>query len=205
MTARPILITKRLFESEKPRQRPGVRRASGAFGRLAAYEKLQRAGALQNALALAFIAVLLIAAKPVQAQWEQLPSLPEPNGGFVCGHEKGKIVVIGGTNWEGGKKNWLGQRHEFDPVQKTWSTVPNVKEPISYAVVMQYEDEMDSDDFEALPKKSPKDPQIWFSLYHQLSEMEYGEKEDDWITLRKGGYDISRELLDAKGKVIDSE
>jgi len=65
--------------------------------------------------------------------------------------------------------------------------------------------EMDSDDFEALPKKSPKDPQIWFSLYHQLSEMEYGEKEDDWITLRKGGYDISRELLDAKGKVIDSE
>jgi hypothetical protein len=35
-----------------PRQRPGVRRASGAFERLAASEKLQRTGALQNAVAL---------------------------------------------------------------------------------------------------------------------------------------------------------
>ena len=64
--------------------------------------------------------------------------------------------------------------------------------------------EMDSDDFEALPLMPPKDPQIWFSLFQQLSEMEYGEREDDWITLRKGGYDTSRELIDSKGKVIDS-
>jgi hypothetical protein len=67
------------------------------------------------------------------------------------------------------------------------------------------ESEMEPDDFDALPIKPPKDPQIWFSLYQQLSEMEYEEKEDDWITLRKGGYDTSRELLDAKGKVIASE
>jgi hypothetical protein len=56
----------------------------------------------------------------------------------------------------------------------------------------------------APPLKPPKDPQIWFSLYQQLSEMEYGEREDDWITLRKGGYETSRELIDSKGKVIDS-
>ena len=100
MTARPILMTKRLFLS------------------------------------------LTLVSSLHATDWEPLPSLPEPNGGFVCGHEKGKIVVIGGTNWEGGKKNWLDQRHEFDPAQKTWSTVPNLKVPISYAVVMQYEDEM---------------------------------------------------------------
>ena len=141
MTARLIPMTKRLFEPRKPRQRPGVRRASGAFGRLAAFEKLQRAGALQNALALMLIAFAMMAARPVHAQWEQLPQLPEPNGGFVCGHEKGKIIVIGGTNWEGGQKNWLDRRHEFDPVQKTWSTDPNVKVSVSYAVVMQKEDD----------------------------------------------------------------
>jgi N-acetylneuraminic acid mutarotase len=74
-----------------------------------------------------------------QGQWEQLPPLPEPNGGFVCGFRDGKIVVIGGTNWTGGKKNWLKKVHEFDTVQKTWHTGPERTEPVAYAVVFQQE------------------------------------------------------------------
>jgi hypothetical protein len=49
MNERLILMTKRLFREPDPRQRPGVRRSSGAFERLTACGKLQRAGALQNA------------------------------------------------------------------------------------------------------------------------------------------------------------
>jgi len=85
------------------------------------------------------VASLMIAARPVQAQWEQLPPLPEPNGGFVCGCRDGKIVVMGGTNWTGGKKNWLKKVHEFDPVQKTWHAGPERTEPVAYAVVFQQE------------------------------------------------------------------
>lgn len=71
------------------------------------------------------------------SQWEQLPPLPEPNGGFVCGCKDGKIVVMGGTNWAGGKKNWLKKVHEFDPVQKTWHAGIERTEPVAYAVVFQ--------------------------------------------------------------------
>ena len=67
------------------------------------------------------------------------------------------------------------------------------------------EGQMDSDDFEALPEKPPKDPLAWFALYEHISGGDYEEQDDDWITVRKGGYDISRELLDAKGKIIASE
>jgi hypothetical protein len=56
-----------------------------------------------------------------------------------------------------------------------------------------------------LPVKPPKDPKAWFALYQLLSETEYGDKEDDWVTVRKGGYDVSRELVDSKGKVLESE
>ena len=65
-------------------------------------------------------------------------------------------------------------------------------------------DRMDTEEFEALPLKPPKDPKVWFQLYQNLPEGDYGEQENDWITVRKGGYDTSHELLDSKGKVIDS-
>jgi N-acetylneuraminic acid mutarotase len=159
MNERLILMTKRLFRDLGSRQRPGVRRSSGAFERLVACGKLQRAGALirfahpagslrlsisaalrfQNALALMMIATVVMASRPAQAQWEPLPPLPEPNGGFVCGIKDGKIVVRGGTNWTGGKKNWLKKVHEFDPVQKTWELAAERSEPEAYAVVFQYD------------------------------------------------------------------
>lgn len=74
-----------------------------------------------------------------QPVWEQLPPLPEPNGGFVCGHQDGKIVLIGGTNWKDGKKHWLSKRHTFDPANKSWNTDPKVDVTVAYAVSMQSE------------------------------------------------------------------
>jgi hypothetical protein len=154
MNERLILMIKRLFRDLGSRQRPGVRRTSGAFERLTACGKLQRAGALircahpagslrlsisaalrfQNALAL-----MMIALSPAHAQWEQLPPLPEPNGGFVCGHQDGKIILVGGTNWREGKKYWLSKRRLFDPTTKTWSIDPMVNVTVAYAVPMQSE------------------------------------------------------------------
>ena len=129
-----ILMTKRLFREPDPRQRPGVRRSSGAFERLTAFGKLQRAGALQNALALMLVASLMIAARPVQAQWEQLPPLPEPNGGFLGGHHGGQIVIVGGTNWEGGKKNWLSGVYTFAPDRRAWTRQHDMPSPMAYGL-----------------------------------------------------------------------
>ncbi|MFN0078087.1 MAG: Kelch repeat-containing protein [Prosthecobacter sp.] len=137
MNERLILMTKRLFRELFSRQRPGVRRSSGAFERFTAFGKLQRAGALQDALALMLIACVMAAVLPMQAQWEALPALPEPNGGFICGVAGGRIVVAGGTNWEGGKKNWLKTVHLFDEERRQWSTRADWEVKRAYGVCFQ--------------------------------------------------------------------
>jgi N-acetylneuraminic acid mutarotase len=78
-------------------------------------------------LSLAFVST-------AHSQWEQLPPLPEPNGGFMCGVADGQIVVAGGTNWEGGKKNWLKAVHAFDPATERWSRKSECISPIAYGL-----------------------------------------------------------------------
>lgn len=81
----------------------------------------------------------LALASAAHAQWEQLPPLPEPNGGFIGGHSNGKVVVLGGTNWEGGKKNWLKVARFYNPVTGTWRSSHNMLNPVAYAAVFQGE------------------------------------------------------------------
>lgn len=72
------------------------------------------------------------------ADWEALPPLPEPNGGALCGSVGGKIVLVGGTHWEGGTKNWLRAIHEFDPMRKIWRKVKDLEAgPVAYGIPMQ--------------------------------------------------------------------
>ena len=72
------------------------------------------------------------------ADWEALPPLPEPNGGCICGSQGSRVVVIGGTNWEGGVKHWLTAIHEFDPAKRQWEKVKNLQEgPYAYGTSLQ--------------------------------------------------------------------
>ena len=65
---------------------------------------------------------------------------------------------------------------------------------------------MDSTEFEELPKRPPKDPAIWLTVYKNLDMAEYSNSEaDDWITVRKGGFAIELQVTDELGKVIASE
>lgn len=69
------------------------------------------------------------------AEWEQLPALPAPNGGFGCGTVGNRIVIVGGTNWEGGTKNWLREIHEFDPDHRRWGKIKSLDDgPVAYAI-----------------------------------------------------------------------
>ncbi len=79
-------------------------------------------------------AALLLTTSPVPAQWEKLPPLPETNGGFSCGADESGILVIGGTNWAGGTKNWLQTISRFDTKSMRWEVVSRLTEPLAYAV-----------------------------------------------------------------------
>lgn len=57
----------------------------------------------------------------------------------MCGHQDGKIVIVGGTNWEGGKKNWLKEVRVFDPRIGKWSVI-NFGYPVAYGVGIQADD-----------------------------------------------------------------
>ncbi|WP_395745719.1 Kelch repeat-containing protein [Prosthecobacter sp.] len=71
------------------------------------------------------------------AQWEPLPPLPEPNGGFMCGVSAGKIAIIGGTNWTGGVKHWLKAVHQFDPGSMKWEHLRDLASPAAYGVSIE--------------------------------------------------------------------
>ncbi|MDB6169293.1 MAG: Kelch repeat type 1-containing protein [Verrucomicrobia bacterium] len=65
--------------------------------------------------------------------WQALEPLPAPNGGMVCGAADGKILVIGGTNWETDpKKNWLDTVQRFDPATQRWTLAGRLKQPLAY-------------------------------------------------------------------------
>ena len=84
-----------------------------------------------------FSLVAFLACAAHAADWQPLPLLPEPNGGFLSGVKNGRIVIIGGTHWEGGKKNWLSAIHEFDPSAGKWTKLRELSSPVAYGTSFQ--------------------------------------------------------------------
>jgi len=66
--------------------------------------------------------------------WQELPAMPEPNGGFMCGALTDVIIVVGGTNWAGGEKQWLRTVHRLDLASLRWSSLSPLAQPLAYAV-----------------------------------------------------------------------
>lgn len=78
------------------------------------------------------------AAQPAQLQWTKSTPLPEPRAGHAAGVLNGKLVIAGGTYWEGEKGNWTkklfsARTHAFDPRTATWEELPDAPMPFGYA------------------------------------------------------------------------
>ena len=82
-------------------------------------------------LALPLLSVGLGAA---EQPWQQLSPLPEANGGFVSGALPGAIIVVGGTNWTGGQKQWLRTVQRLDLATLRWSSLAPLAQPLAYAL-----------------------------------------------------------------------
>lgn len=64
---------------------------------------------------------------------------------------------------------------------------------------------LDEEDLEEFPKEPPEDAEVWFELYRLIEMYSVADRQEDWRTERKGGYDIEWYLLDDKGQTISSE
>jgi N-acetylneuraminic acid mutarotase len=69
----------------------------------------------------------------LQADWEPVTPLPQPNGGFMAGCVGGKIIIAGGTNWKNDTKQWLDEVHAFDPATNQWTAGGKLPHPLAYA------------------------------------------------------------------------
>lgn len=75
-----------------------------------------------------------------QLKWEQLPSLPDPEGyaGMYAGACGGGLLVAGGANfpekplWEGGKKCWTDKVYFLKEGETAWKEVGRLPMPLAY-------------------------------------------------------------------------
>jgi hypothetical protein len=61
--------------------------------------------------------------------------------------------------------------------------------------------DVDADDY---PEKAPSDPEIWFDLIAKLDTSQYDDKEENYWTMDKGGYETAFELEDEEGNTLKS-
>jgi len=104
--------------------------------------------------AVLFLSTLLSltrAADPLSiGRWEQLPSLPDPEGfsGSFAGVSHGALIFAGGSNfigkrpWENGTKLWYDHVYILSSPQSQWRLVGQLPRPNAYGVTATYGDEM---------------------------------------------------------------
>lgn len=78
-------------------------------------------------------ASLLSLATCFASEWQAVAPLPATNGGFAAGAAGDRVIVAGGTNWEGGVKNWLDTIWMLDPAANTWAEAGRLGKPVAYA------------------------------------------------------------------------
>ena len=68
---------------------------------------------------------------------ERLAPLPVPNGGFIAAAIGNRLVVAGGTTWEGETKRWLDRIWTYDPAADRWSDAGRLAGAVAYPVSAQ--------------------------------------------------------------------
>lgn len=79
----------------------------------------------------------MMAADAPAAGWERRAPLPVANGGFVAAALGRRIVIAGGTTWDGDTKRWLDHIWSYDPVTDRWSEAGRLSAALAYPASAQ--------------------------------------------------------------------
>ena len=74
----------------------------------------------------------------LSVQWSHSTPLPEPRSGYAAGILNGKLIIAGGSYWEGTKGKWTRKlyttsTHAFDPTTERWERLPDMPIALGYA------------------------------------------------------------------------
>jgi N-acetylneuraminic acid mutarotase len=75
-------------------------------------------------------------------QWSLSTPLPEPRAGYAAGILNGKLIIAGGSYWEGTKGKWIRKlyttsTHAFDPATERWEQLPDMPIALGYAASVE--------------------------------------------------------------------
>ncbi len=96
--------------------------------------------------------MLVFAPHSVHAQsgtieWRKSTPFPEPRADCATGVIDGRLIMAGGTYWEGTKGNWVKKHfsksaHAFDPGSEQWEQLPDAPTPFSGAASTVIDDRL---------------------------------------------------------------
>lgn len=86
----------------------------------------------------AAMAPFLNCSEQLSIKWAQSTAFPEPRAGYAAGVLGGKLIIAGGTYWEGAKGHWTkksfsASTHAFDPKNEKWEKLPDAPFAFGYA------------------------------------------------------------------------
>lgn len=102
------------------------------------YSTLRPAANTCAVLVFALIAAVPSASKPLSVDWKVSAALPEARSDYAAGVIDGKLVIAGGTWWEGTPSHWTRKiyssaTHSFDPRTQQWTKLPDEPMPLAYS------------------------------------------------------------------------
>jgi len=73
----------------------------------------------------------------VTVEWKLSTPLPEPRAGYAAGVLNGKLIIAGGSYWEGQKGKWIRKlytirTHSFNPTTGDWEQLPDMPRALGY-------------------------------------------------------------------------
>ncbi len=85
--------------------------------------------------------VLNLTAAPL-VTWRESTPAPEPRAGYAAGAIGGKLILVGGTYWEGEKGKWTKKvfaaaTDAFDPNKQTWEKLADCPVTLGYPAYTQ--------------------------------------------------------------------
>ena len=93
------------------------------------------------------------------------------------------------------------RQREYHQLTRTYDFEFDVTNQVEWEELLHRAD-INGIDISELPKDAPNDVQDWVRLIENIPIEELAECEEDLWTLRKGGYDVTVEIVDENGDKI---